>query len=91
MGSLVGFELPVDYTRLGNLLGLPDREEVPETHQSDDSKAVADSSSRDDPALASARDSELIKPTLLIHRKVCEPRYRCLDVRQVFATLKHLM
>jgi hypothetical protein len=30
MGSLVGFELLVGYTRLGNLLGLLDREEVPE-------------------------------------------------------------
>jgi hypothetical protein len=30
MGSLVGIELLVGYTRLGNLLGLLDREEVPE-------------------------------------------------------------
>jgi hypothetical protein len=30
MGSLVGFELLVGYTRLGNLLGLLDREEIPE-------------------------------------------------------------
>jgi hypothetical protein len=30
MGSLVGFELLVGYTRLGNLLGLLDREDIPE-------------------------------------------------------------
>ena len=30
MGSLVGFEFLVGYTRLGNLLGLLDREDIPE-------------------------------------------------------------
>ncbi len=33
LGSALGIELLVGRTRLGNLLGLLDREEIPETHR----------------------------------------------------------